>query len=614
MSKAIGIDLGTGNSCVAVMEGGKPTVIVNSEGNRTTPSVVAFTAEGERKIGNAAKRQAITNAKNTVSSIKRYMGETYDEVKNEISNSSFEVTKNGDFPRVKINDKEYTPQEISSMILQNLKKSAEDYLGTEVKDAVITVPAYFSDSQRQATKEAGEIAGLNVLRIINEPTAAALAYGLDKQNKDSKIAVFDLGQGTFDISILSLGDGIFEVLSTNGNTHLGGDDFDKKIIDWIAEDFQKENSVDVRKDSMALQRLKEAAEKAKIELSNQTSTEINLPYLFPVDGVPKHFVKTLTRAKFNDLTSDLVTKTLEPCKRAVKDAKVDYKDIDEVILVGGSTRIPAVQEAVKNLFGKEPNKSVNADEAVACGACIQADVLIGNSSSDILLLDVTPVSVGIKANFNEFVKIIEGNTTIPVEKSQIFTTAVDNQPAVDIEVYQGERLQADKNKLIGRFLLDGIVPQPAHIPQIEVKFSIDANGILTVMATDKGTGKEQHITIESSTKLSDDEIERMKKEAEEHAEEDKKIKEENDKINQAEGLTIAVEKAISEAGDKITDEDKESVKPSLEALKKAVSERNTADVEKYQQEVQTKWYPIAAKLYQGGSQDGDANPFGQAKP
>ncbi|MBQ1699667.1 MAG: molecular chaperone DnaK, partial [Bacteroidales bacterium] len=545
MGKIIGIDLGTTNSCVAVMEGNQPTVIINNEGERTTPSVVAFTEGGERKIGNPAKRQAITNPQNTVFSIKRFMGETFDQVNKEVSRVPYKVVSGaGNTPRVDINGKLYSPQEISAMILQKMKKTAEDYLRQDVTEAVITVPAYFSDSQRQATKEAGKIAGLDVKRIINEPTAAALAYGLDKKNKDLKVAVYDLGGGTFDISILELGGGVFEVKSTNGDTHLGGDDFDQEIINWLASEFAAENGgIDLKKDPMALQRLKEAAEKAKIELSNQTSTEINLPYIMPVDGIPKHLVKTLTRAKFEQLCDNLFQRSIEPCRAALRDAGLQASDIDEVLLVGGSTRIPKVQELVKEFFGKEPNRSVNPDEVVAIGASIQGGVLAGDVK-DVLLLDVTPLSLGIETLGGVMTKLIESNTTIPTHKSQVFSTAADNQPSVEIHVLQGERPMAKDNKEIGLFHLDGIAPAPRGIPQIEVTFDIDANGILNVSAKDKATGKEQKIRIEASSGLSDDEIQRMRDEAKANEAADKEAKERVDKINNADSLVFQAEKFL----------------------------------------------------------------------
>jgi len=551
MGKIIGIDLGTTNSCVAVMEGSEPVVIPNSEGRRTTPSIVAFVENNERKVGDPAKRQAITNAKKTVFSIKRFMGESYDRVTKEINRVSYEVVRgDNNTPRVKIDDRQYTPQEISAMILQKMKKTAEDYLGQEVTEAVITVPAYFSDSQRQATKEAGEIAGLKVKRIINEPTAAALAYGLDKKNRDIKVAVFDLGGGTFDISILELGDGVFEVKSTNGDTHLGGDDFDHEVINWLAEEFKSEFNVDLRKDPMALQRLKEAAEKAKIELSSSTQTEINLPYIMPIDGVPKHLVRTLTRAKFEQLCDKLIQMTIEPCKKALSDANMTASQVDEVILVGGSTRIPAIQALVEKFFGRTPSKGVNPDEVVAVGAAIQGGVLTGEVK-DVLLLDVTPLSLGIETFGSVFTKLIESNTTIPTKKSETFSTAADSQTSVEIHVLQGERPMANQNRTIGKFHLDGIPPAPRGIPQIEVTFDIDANGILNVSAKDKATGKTQNIRIEASSGLTEDEIKKMKQEAEANAEADKKAKEEIDKINHADGLIFQTEKQLKEYGDKI---------------------------------------------------------------
>ena len=613
MGKIIGIDLGTTNSCVAVMEGNQPTVIINNEGQRTTPSVVAFTDGGERKIGNPAKRQAITNPKNTVFSIKRFMGETYDQVSREVARVPYQVERgDNNTPRVNIDGRMYSPQEISAMILQKMKKTAEDYLRQEVTEAVITVPAYFSDSQRQATKEAGKIAGLDVKRIINEPTAAALAYGLDKKNKNMKVAVYDLGGGTFDISIMELGDGVFEVKSTNGDTHLGGDDFDQKIIDWLAQEFASENGgADLKKDPMALQRLKDAAEKAKIELSNQTSTEINLPYIMPVDGVPKHLVKTLTRAKFEMLCDDLFRRSIEPCHKALQDAHLNPSDIDEVLLVGGSTRIPKIQEIVKEFFGKEPNKSVNPDEVVAIGASIQGGVLAGDVK-DVLLLDVTPLSLGIETLGGVMTKLIESNTTIPTRKSQVFSTAADNQPSVEIRVLQGERPMAKDNKQIGVFHLDGIAPAPRGIPQIEVTFDIDVNGILNVSAKDKATGKEQNIRIEASSGLSDDEIRRMRDEAKANEAADKAEKERVDKINNADALCFQSEKNLKDYGDKIPSDKRETIERALSSLKDAVKNQNLGDIENYSKQLEEAWHAASedmARAAQGGAQGGPQGPF-----
>ena len=609
MGKIIGIDLGTTNSCVAVMEGNEPVVITNNEGKRTTPSVIGFIKDGERKIGDPAKRQAVTNPEKTVHSIKRFMGTSFTESKNEVKKVPYKVVKgDGGSPRVDIDKRQYSPQELSAMVLQKMKQTAEDYLGETVTEAVITVPAYFNDAQRQATKEAGEIAGLEVKRIINEPTAAALAYGLDKMSKDMVVVVFDCGGGTHDVSILELGDGVFEVLSTDGDTHLGGDDFDQVIIEWLANEFKDENGIDVTKDPMALQRLREAAEKAKVELSSTSSTEINLPYLMPVDGIPKHLVRTLSRSKFEQLADSLIKRTIEPCKTALKNAKMEVSDVDEIILVGGTTRIPAIQEAVKQFFGKEPSKGVNPDEVVALGAAIQGGVLAGDVK-DVLLLDVTPLSLGIETMGGVMTKLIDANTTIPTKKSQVFSTAVDNQPTVEIHVLQGERAMARDNKTIGKFNLDGLPPAMRGVPQIEVTFDIDANGIINVSAVDKGTNKQQTIRIEASSGLSKEEIEKMKQEAELNAEQDKKLREDAEVLNRADGTIFQTEKSIKDLDDKLTEEQKSELNGLLGTLKESYEKK---DIEKINQDIEnlnSKFQSISQSLYeQNATEEGNDAP------
>lgn len=608
MGKIIGIDLGTTNSCVAVMEGNEPVVIANSEGARTTPSIVAFLDNGEKKVGAPAKRQAITNPKNTIQSVKRFMGKRYNEVSEELKTVAYDVEQGpNNTPRVRIGDRQYTPQEISAFILQKMKQTAEDYLGTTVTEAVITVPAYFNDAERQATKEAGLIAGLDVKRIINEPTAAALAYGLDKQGKDVTVAVFDLGGGTFDVSILDLGDGVFEVKSTDGDTHLGGDDFDQVIINWLAEEFKKDEGIDLRNDAMALQRLKEAAERAKVELSSSTQTEINLPYIFPVDGIPKHLVRTLTRAKFEQLADTLLKRMMEPCKRALKNAGIPISKIDEVILVGGSTRIPRVQEEVEKFFGRKPSKNVNPDEAVAIGAAVQGGVLTGEVK-DILLLDVIPLSLGIETLGGVFTKMIEANTTIPTNKVETFSTAADNQPSVELHVLQGERPMAAQNRTLGRFHLDGIPPAPRGIPQVEVTFDVDANGILNVTAKDKGTGKEQKIRIEASSGLSDADIQRMRDEAKANEEADRIEREKVEKVNAADAMIFSTEKQLKEYGEKLSESNKSAIEAALTELRAAHGTRDIAAIDAAMEKINTAWQAASQEIYAADQAAGGANP------
>ena len=603
MGKVIGIDLGTSTSCVSVFEGGKPTVIVNAEGKRTTPSIVSFGKDGERKIGEAAKRQAVTNPKNTVYEIKRFMGEKYNECEQEVKRVPYSVVNDGGYPKVDIEGRKYTPQEISAIILQKMKKTAEDYLGEDVKDAVITVPAYFSDSQRQATKEAGEISGLNVLRIVNEPTAAALAYGIDKSDKDMNIAVYDFGGGTLDVSILSFGGGVFEVLSTDGDTHLGGSDVDEKVMNWLIDEFKNDEGVDISKDPMAMQRIKEAAEKAKIELSSTNSTEINLPYITAVDGMPKHLVKTLTKAKFESLIDDLVQRTIEPCKKALENAKLGIDEIDEVILVGGSTRIPAVQEAVKKFFGKEPSKNVNPDEVVSLGASVQGAILNKESGvGDIVLLDVTPLNLGLETLGNAMTNLIEANTTIPCKKTQTFTTAQDNQTAITVRVLQGNRPLASQNKQIGIFNLEGLMPAPKGVPQLEISFDIDANGLLTVTAKDKATNKEQSIRIEASSNLSEDEIKRMRAEAEANAEADKKEREVIDTVNKGDSIVFTQEKMLDEQKDNITADEKSKIEGLVSSMKEAVKDKNADKINELEKEINEVWNSISQRIYSSNAQ------------